>query len=93
LNEGFWRCLRPVPGLQVSITADGLLVLRTEEGRTCVAGPDAAVIWIALQQNHWDVSAAAMTVGEVRAEDVAWVRLVINLWVQVLLCERFLEEY
>ncbi|MFE2477607.1 PqqD family peptide modification chaperone [Streptomyces sp. NPDC059389] len=76
--------VRPVPGLNVAVDADGRLELRTASdfgpGRYW-CGPVGTMMWIALRQHDGDVGAAAETLAALWETDPANARADLDIWV------------
>jgi hypothetical protein len=73
--------VRPVPGLHVSVDADGRLDVVMEPARRFRCGPVGTAMWIALRQHDGDVRAAADALATVWGTEPANARADLDIWV------------
>jgi hypothetical protein len=73
--------VRPVPGLRVSVDADGRLDV-TAPSRHVRCGPVGTAMWIALRQHDGDVGAAARMLASLWDTEPANARADLDIWVE-----------
>lgn len=76
--------VRPVPGVSVSVDADGhleVLAEATPPGGRFRCGPVGTAMWIALRQQDGDMEAAARTLAAMWGTDPANTRADLDIWI------------
>jgi hypothetical protein len=82
--------VRPVPGLRVSVDADGRLDVVTpraagvQAARRFRCGPVGTAMWLALRQHDGDVGAAARMLAALWGTAPANARADLDIWVDEL---------
>lgn len=76
--------VRPHPGIQAAVLADGRLELAGAAGRLFHCGPVGTAMWVALCQRGWRIDAAAALLAAQWRLDVANTRADLEIWVTEL---------